>query len=62
MTAGSISLERVTKRYGSLTALNDVDFDLEKGDQLLVAGSNGAGKSTLLRLLCGLSRPTRGRV
>ena len=62
MTSGSISLEGVTKRYGSLTALNDVDLGLEDGAHLLVAGSNGAGKSTLLRLLCGLSRPTRGRV
>lgn len=46
----------------SLWALRDVSFDVEHGKTFGIIGHNGAGKSTLLRLLCGLSRPTHGRV
>ncbi len=43
-------------------ALHDVSFSLEQGKTLGVIGHNGAGKSTLLRLLCGLGKPTKGRI
>jgi len=43
-------------------ALRDVSFSLRTGRSLGIIGHNGAGKSTLLRLLCGLGRPTRGRI
>jgi lipopolysaccharide transport system ATP-binding protein len=43
-------------------ALRDVSFSVEQGQALGIVGHNGAGKSTLLRLLCGLGRPTTGRV
>jgi lipopolysaccharide transport system ATP-binding protein len=43
-------------------ALDDVTFSIEQGQILGIVGHNGAGKSTLLRLLCGLGRPTSGRV
>jgi lipopolysaccharide transport system ATP-binding protein len=46
----------------SLWALRDVSFDVEHGKTFGIIGHNGAGKSTLLRLLCGLSRPTNGRI
>jgi lipopolysaccharide transport system ATP-binding protein len=46
----------------TLWALKDVSFVLEQGKVLGIMGHNGAGKSTLLRLLCGLGRPTRGRI
>jgi lipopolysaccharide transport system ATP-binding protein len=46
----------------SLWALQDVSFDVEHGKTFGIIGHNGAGKSTLLRLLCGLSRPTHGRI
>lgn len=45
-----------------LWALHDVSFDVEHGKTFGIIGHNGAGKSTLLRLLCGLSRPTKGRI
>ncbi|HJR75698.1 MAG TPA: ABC transporter ATP-binding protein [Nitrospiraceae bacterium] len=45
-----------------VSALHDVTFSIEQGQILGVVGHNGAGKSTLLRLLCGLGRPTSGRV
>ena len=46
----------------SLWALRDVSFEVEHGKTFGIIGHNGAGKSTLLRLLCGLSRPTNGRI
>ena len=60
MTA--VSLERVCKQFGHITALEQIDLQLERGSFTLLAGSNGAGKTTLLRLMAGLSRPTQGRV
>ncbi len=51
-------LSRVT----TLWALRDVSFEVEHGTTFGIIGHNGAGKSTLLRLLCGLSRPTKGRI
>lgn len=46
----------------TLWALSDISFSLDQGKVLGIIGHNGAGKSTLLRLLCGLGRPTRGRI
>jgi lipopolysaccharide transport system ATP-binding protein len=55
----------VTGRFShttSLWALRDVSFEVNHGTTFGIIGHNGAGKSTLLRLLCGLSRPTKGRI
>ena len=50
----------LTKRYGSLTAVDEVTFTLERGTVTGFLGPNGAGKTTTLRLLLGLAQPTAG--
>ena len=42
--------------------LDDVHFELEKGDRIWIEGSNGSGKSTLCKILCMLYEPTKGEV
>jgi phosphonate transport system ATP-binding protein len=59
----AVSLQNVTKVYGENTvALEDVTFDIEQGEFVVVLGPSGAGKSTLLRILNGLTQPTSGTV
>lgn len=56
-----LKVENLTVSYGNLTILNDVSFDLEPGEWLMIVGPNGAGKSTLIGAVTG-SVPSRGRV
>lgn len=57
-----ISLENVTKEYGSLVAVNDVSYTVNKGEFFALLGPNGAGKTTVVRMLLGFSRPTDGTI
>jgi ABC-2 type transport system ATP-binding protein len=57
----AIVCERLTKRYGSVLALDALDLTVPTGSIYGCLGPNGAGKTTLLRLLTGLSKPTAGR-
>jgi simple sugar transport system ATP-binding protein len=54
--------EHITKNYGVVTALTDVNLRLGRGEVLGLIGDNGAGKSTLLKILCGFQPPTSGRI
>jgi ABC-2 type transport system ATP-binding protein len=56
-----VSAVGLTKRFGDLTAVNDLSFELEAGSVTGFLGPNGAGKTTTLRMLLGLARPTRGQ-
>ncbi|HEY0381229.1 MAG TPA: ABC transporter ATP-binding protein [Candidatus Elarobacter sp.] len=53
-------LTRVTKRYGTITALHDVDVALQPGETLALLGPNGAGKTTAIRTLLGIIAPDSG--
>ncbi len=55
-----LALHSVTKRYGSLTALDDVSLDIARGEFFGLLGPNGAGKSTLMSLVAGLRAPDSG--
>jgi ABC-2 type transport system ATP-binding protein len=52
----------LTKSYGAVTALRNVNFDLRRGELLALLGPNGAGKTTLVRMLLGLASPDSGTV
>jgi ABC-2 type transport system ATP-binding protein len=57
-----IRFEGVSKSYGDVVALDDVDLELRPGEVHCLVGPNGSGKTTLLDLLLGLTRPTTGAV
>lgn len=59
--APAIHVEHLTRRFGNFAAVDDVSFDVRRGEVFGFLGSNGAGKSTTIRMLCGLLRPTSGR-
>ena len=52
----------LTKKYGDVVALRDVNISLRRGELLALLGPNGAGKTTLVRMLLGMARPDAGRV
>ncbi|HWJ83153.1 MAG TPA: ABC transporter ATP-binding protein [Nocardioides sp.] len=58
--AQGISIEGLTKRFGSITAVDDLSFDVPSGRVTGFLGPNGAGKTTTLRMLLGLVAPTSG--
>ena len=58
----SISLSRLTKRYGPNTVVDDVNVEIPEGSLTAILGPSGSGKSTLLKLIAGLEVPDEGRV
>ena len=57
-----LSVQNLTKTFGALKALNDLSFDVDKGEIFGIAGPNGAGKTTLLNVCTGVLAPTSGRI
>jgi simple sugar transport system ATP-binding protein len=57
-----LRVEHISKRYGAVVALTDVNMHLGHGEVLGLIGDNGAGKSTLLKILCGFQPPTTGHI
>jgi ABC-type sugar transport system ATPase subunit len=57
-----LRVEHVSKRFGPVTALRDINLRLEQGEVLGLLGDNGAGKSTLMKIICGFEKPTEGRM
>ncbi len=57
-----LRVEHISKRFGVVRALHDVNLHLGRGEVLGLLGDNGAGKSTLIKIICGFQPPTSGRV
>lgn len=56
----SISVQGLTKRFGNFTAVDNISFNVKKGEIFGFLGANGAGKTTAIKMLCGLSKPSFG--
>ncbi len=56
----AVEVEHLTRRFGTFTAVDDVGFQVKKGEIFGFLGPNGAGKSTTIRMLCGLLQPSSG--
>lgn len=57
-----IKMEKIVKRFGTITALSDVDFVVNQREVVGLLGDNGAGKSTLIKVLTGVHTPTSGQI
>ena len=57
-----LSVEDITVRFGGLTALSEVSFDVGRGELFAVIGPNGAGKTSMFNVICGFVRPSSGRL
>ena len=58
----AVRLEGVTKRFGSVTAVDDLDLEIRDGEFFSMLGPSGSGKTTVLRMIAGFEEPTAGRV
>ncbi|MEM0347794.1 MAG: ABC transporter ATP-binding protein [Zestosphaera sp.] len=57
-----LKCEEITKKFGGLTALNKVSFNVDRGEIFGIMGPNGSGKTTLLNVITGLLKPEEGRI
>lgn len=57
-----LRLRNVGKKFGAVTALEDIDLDVHAGEVVALVGDNGAGKSTLVKVLAGVHQPTSGTI
>lgn len=57
-----IKINKLTKRFGDFIAVNEITFEVSKGEIFGFLGVNGAGKTTVMRMLCGLSISSSGEV
>ena len=61
-TDSIISISSVTKRFGPVSAVDNISFDIYRGEFFSLLGSSGCGKTTLLRMLAGFEQPTEGEI
>ena len=60
MQSFAVEMKGLTKKFGSFTALNNLNLNIEKGTIHGLLGPNGAGKTTAIKILCGLLKPSGG--
>ena len=58
----ALSIKNVTKKFGGLTAVNDMSFELQEQGVIGLIGPNGSGKTTMLNIISGLSRANSGSI
>ena len=58
----SIELRNVSKKFGGVTAVNDINFSVKEGELVALLGPSGGGKTTVLRMISGLEMPTGGDI
>lgn len=58
----AIKIERLTKKFGSFVAVNNISFEVPKGCIFGLLGPNGSGKTTTIKIICGVLRATEGYV
>jgi ABC-2 type transport system ATP-binding protein len=61
-TGEALQVEDLTRRYGTLIAVDRISLSVSRGELLALLGPNGAGKTTLMRMICGLLRPHSGKI
>lgn len=57
-----IELKNLTKQYGDITALENINLQIKKGETITIMGPNGSGKTTMLKIMAGLDKPTTGEL
>ena len=57
-----LSLRGISKHFGAVSALTDIDLDVHAGEVVALVGDNGAGKSTLVKILSGVHQPSAGAI
>ncbi|MBF4805034.1 MAG: ATP-binding cassette domain-containing protein [Pseudoleptotrichia goodfellowii] len=57
-----VEMKSITKKFGVVTALNEISFKINRGEVHVLLGENGAGKSTLMKILSGVYQPTSGKI
>ena len=58
----ALAIRHVTKRYGAVEVLKDIDLEVEDGEFVILVGPSGCGKSTLLNIIAGLDKDYEGKI